>query len=288
MENVLVIEGLCKEYPGFVLQSISFELPRGYVMGLIGPNGAGKTTVIKLILNAVKKDGGTIRVFGLDHEADEEGIKSRIGFVHETPPFYDCLSVKEFAGLTGLFYRRWSASTFGRLAADFELPLRKRIRTLSRGMKMKLALAIALAHDADLLLMDEPTSGLDPVFRRELLDRLYDLMQNENKSILFSTHITSDLEHIADYITFMRQGEICFSESTEVIREKWRLVKGGPELLRTEVQSLFRATQTHAYGFTALTDRPAEVRTLLGSQAVFERPSLEDLVYYLDGGNRRG
>lgn len=282
MKALLEVAGLRKEYPGFILKDVSFTLPSGYVMGLIGPNGAGKTTIIKLILNLVKRNAGEISIFGLDNESAEAQIKSRIGFVHEVPPFYDHLTGTEFAKIVAPFYSRWNHSAFKQLCEEFELPLRKRIKALSRGMKMKLALAIALSHGADLLIMDEPTSGLDPVFRRELLDKFYEFLQNEEKSILFSTHITSDLERIADYITLVRDGEICFSDPKDTVRDRWALVKGGKDLLSGDALGLLRAVQPHAFGFTALTDRAQEVKELFGSDVVIEKPSLGDLVYYFD------
>lgn len=282
MKPLLEVTGLRKEFPGFALKDASFSLPAGYVMGLIGPNGAGKTTIIKLILNLVKKKSGKIRVFGLDNESDEAQIKNRIGFVHEVPPFYDHLTGADFTKIVAPFYSRWNQPVFTRLCDEFELPLGKRINALSRGMKMKLALVIALSHEADLLIMDEPTSGLDPVFRRELLDKFFEFMQNEEKSILFSTHITSDLERIADYITLIRDGGICFSDLTDTIKDTWTLVKGGNDLLSEEARRLLRAVQPNAYGFTALTDRAQEIKELLGTDAAFEKPSLGDLVVYLD------
>ncbi len=235
MNSVLEIRNLRKEYEGFALKDVTFSIPQGYIMGLIGPNGAGKTTIIKLILNLVKKNGGEVRLFGMDHLADEVAIKSRIGFVHDAPLFYEFLSLAQIKRIIARFYRQWDDAVFARFAAEFELPLKKRFKELSRGTKMKFALALALSHHADFIIMDEPTSGLDPVFRRELLEKLAELLQDERKSILFSTHITSDLERIADYITFLNQGEIVFSSSKDEILESWGIVRGGRELLNEEI-----------------------------------------------------
>ncbi len=286
MDQALEINGLRKDYPGFTLKDVSFSLPRGYIMGLIGPNGAGKTTVIKLILNLVVRTSGSVKVFGLDNLDREAEIKSHLGFVLDEPPFYPYLRVKDIGALVAPFYGGWDRSEFRRLCHEFELPLGRRVGALSRGMKMKLALAAALAHRAELILMDEPTSGLDPVFRRELLERLSGLIQNGRTSILFSTHITSDLERVADFITCLRDGELLFSTTRDDIMENWALVKGGNDLLTPETTPLFRGLRRGPYGFKALTDRAAEVRLRLGPKgAVVERGALDDIVFFLSREN---
>jgi ABC-2 type transport system ATP-binding protein len=288
MDFALKINSLRKEYPGFTLRDISFALPRGHIMGLIGPNGAGKTTVIKLILNIVRRTGGEIVIFGLDSLAYEENVKSRIGFVLDETPFYGYLKVSGIASVIAPFYKTWDGAQFERLCREFELPPGKRVNTLSRGMKMKLALAVALSHGAELILLDEPTSGLDPVFRRELLERLSGLIQDGRTSVLFSTHITSDLERVADYITCLRDGGLVFSATREEILEKWATVKGPNELLAGETTTLFRGVSRGPYGFTALTADKEEVRRrLAGRGAVIERIHLDDLVFFLGREGRQ-
>ena len=173
MENVIEIQNLRKNYDDFTLKDVSFSLPEGYVMGLIGPNGAGKTTIIKLIMNLIMKNGGNIKIFGKNHTEHEVEIKSRIGFVYDTPNYYEHLNLKQIKNIIAPFYSNWDEPVFVSLVDKFDLPLKKTIRKFSRGMVMKAAIAIALSHHADLIIMDEPTSGLDPVFRRELLDLLY-------------------------------------------------------------------------------------------------------------------
>jgi len=211
MSNALEIKSLRKAYKGFALKDVSFVLPKGSIMGLVGPNGAGKTTIIKLILNLVARQAGEIKVFGLDNLADEKAVKTRIGFVHETPALVEDVALKDIASATAPFYPRWDNALFQSLLAEFELPPGQKFKKLSHGMKMKFSLALALCHDADLLVLDEPTSGLDPVFRRELLERLSGVIQDEGKAVLFSTHITSDLERTADYITLIHDGAVVFS-----------------------------------------------------------------------------
>ena len=284
MENAIEITGVHKGYPGFHLSDVTLQVPAGHVTGLIGPNGAGKTTLIKLILGTVQSDSGSVRVLGMDQSREGADIRARVGFVHEVPPYYDFLSGRRFARLLRPYYRNWDQHVFEELCSEFALPLAKRISAYSRGMRMKLALAIALCHRADILLMDEPTSGLDPVFRRELLDRLRVYLEEGGRTILFSTHITSDLESIADYVLLLRHGKLCLSESADTLRERWRIVKGGREDLSAGVRDLLVAVEEHAYGFTALTEHPVEVDSILGDRAAMERSSLGDLVYFVDKG----
>jgi ABC-2 type transport system ATP-binding protein len=284
MHNVLEIRNLSKDYGDFQLKNVSFGLPQGYIMGLIGPNGAGKTTVIKLILNLINKDGGEIRVFGRDHIEDEVTVKSRIGFVHDTPYFFELLALKNVKSTVAPFYKSWDDQLFYRLLREFDLSPKKPFRTLSRGMKMKFALAVALSHHADFIILDEPTSGLDPVFRRELLGRLSALIQDEKKSVLFSTHITSDLERIADYITFINNGEIVFSAAKDEVLEKWAVVKGGHELLNDDTRKFFKGIRKREFGFEALTSEAAEARRRFAKNAVIEKASLEDIMFYITRG----
>ncbi len=279
------IRGLVKDYGDFRLNNVTFALPKGYIMGLIGPNGAGKTTVIKLILNLLRRDDGEVRIFGLDGLASEVEVKSRIGFVHDAPIFYEHLTLKKLKDTVAPFYRSWDDQVFHRLIEEFDLPLGKRFSRLSRGMKMKFALVLALSHRADLLILDEPTSGLDPVFRRELLSRLSAFIHDEGKSVLFSTHITSDLERIADYITFIHNGEVVFSSPRDEILEKWAVVKGGPELLAEKHRPLFRGVRRREFFVQALTADGAEARRRLGKDLLIERASLEDIMFYLTRGN---
>ncbi len=285
MEYALEIKNLSKDYGGFRLKDVSFSLPRGYIMGLIGPNGAGKTTIIRLILNLIRRDGGELRVLGLDNLAAEMEIKGRIGFVHDTPFFYEHLTLANVRKTVAPFYRDWDDVLFRKLAVEFDLPLGKRFKTLSRGTRMKFALAVALSHKADLLILDEPTSGLDPVFRSELLKRLSAFIQDAGKSVLFSTHITSDLERIADFITFIRNGEIVFSSPRDGILGVWAVVKGGPELLAAEHRDLFKGIRQGTYGVAALTTAAGEARRRLGRDAVIEAATLEDIMFYMTRGN---
>ncbi len=284
MEHVIEIRSLRKEYKDFALKDVSFDIPKGYVTGLIGPNGAGKTTIIKLIMNLIKKKNGTVKVFGLDNVEDEVRIKDRIGFVYDTPYFYEDLSLTTIKGMIAPFYSSWDEKHFQHLMERFELPGKKPFNTLSKGMKTKFALVLALSHDADLIILDEPTAGLDPVFRREFLDMLGGIMLNQEKSVLFSTHITSDLDRIGDYVVFLRNGELALTTSKVDIQERWGLVKSRENFITPETQGIIKGFRSREYGFEALTSDLPRLRSRLSKDALVERPTLEDIVFFLNQG----
>jgi ABC-2 type transport system ATP-binding protein len=287
-DPALAVSGLSKRYPGFALADVSFALPRGHVMGLIGPNGAGKTTTIKLVLGLLRRDAGEVRLLGLDPEAHGAAARARVGFVHDEPFFYAQLTLAQNKALVAPFYRSWDEPAFTRLAAAFELPLGKRFGAASRGTRTKFALALALAHRAELLVMDEPTTGLDPVFRRELLDVLRSVLQDERVSILFSTHITSDLERIADHVTLLQDGRVELSAAKDEILERWGVVRGDLGLLDGGVPELLRGLRRGAHGFEALTGDTAAARRRFGERAVVDRATLDDVVFFTTAGGSRG
>ncbi|MGI6576311.1 MAG: ABC transporter ATP-binding protein [bacterium] len=280
MEKILEVTDLRKNYPGFTLKDISFCLPRGFIMGFIGPNGAGKSTTIKLIMNLVRKDNGTIKVFGLDNTTHEQEIKQKIGFVYDESYYYEELTPVEIRNIIAPFYAHWDNKAYYGFLRSFDLPQRKKLKHFSRGMKAKFSLVVALSHGAELIIMDEPTSGLDPIFRREILDILLDLLQDEQKSVLFSTHITSDLDRIADYISFINKGEIVFSGERGLILENYGLVKGGSELLNETTRPLFIGLRKTSFGFEGLTQDVQKARHLLKEQALIEKATLEEIMLY--------
>jgi ABC-2 type transport system ATP-binding protein len=285
MDDILEITGLAKDYKGFSLRDVSFAVPRGTIMGLIGPNGAGKTTVVKLIMNLIRRRAGQIKVFGLDNLADEVRVKGRIGFVYDTPVFPLDISPLAIGSALAPFYPAWDGALFRRLLDEFELPARKRFKTLSHGMKMKFALAVALAHDAELILMDEPTAGLDPVFRQDLLTRLSGLIQDERKSVLFSSHITTDLEKVADYITFIHQGAVVLSGPKDEILETWGLVKAGRREIEVRDVPGLRGYRAGAFGLEVLSSDLAGARRRFGAQALYDKATLEDIMFFISKGN---
>lgn len=286
MDNAIEITGLTKRYRDFTLNDVSLVIPRGYIMGLIGPNGSGKTTLIKLIMNLIGREAGEIRIFGEDNQTAEAQVKARIGFVYDEPCFHADSRLSEIKRAISPFYEKWDEDLFQRLMGEFELPQKKLFKKLSHGMQVKFALALALSHQADLLIMDEPTAGLDPVFRRQLLRKLLEILQDEGKTILFSTHVTSDLERIADYITFIHEGTILFSLPKDELLEKWGIVKGTAELLNGHHRDFFHGFRRNAFGVEALTSNVAEAQRRFGHDVVVNKANFEDIMYFMTRGDR--
>lgn len=280
MINTLEISNLSKDYGDFRLDNVSFNLPKGYVMGLIGPNGAGKTTIIKIIMNLVMKQQGQVKLFGKDHQEYEVAVKERIGFVYDTPNYYQHLNLRQLKNVVAPFYENWDEAVFNRLVKHFNLPLKKTLKKFSKGMAMKASIAIAMSHHADFLIMDEPTSGLDPVIRREVLDFFREFMQNEEKSILFSSHITTDIEQVADYITFVQDGRVVFSKTKDEVFEEYTLVKGGNDLLDDDTSKVLQGVRSGAYGFEGLTKDVEKARAVFGDSAIYDPASLEDIMFF--------
>ena len=223
----LEVQDLTKRYDAseFSLDHLNFKVPYGSVMGLIGENGAGKTTTLKLILNLMRRDAGTIKLFGLDNIRDEGAIKQQIGVVFDENHFHELFSPADIAKILRSLYQKWDDNLFQQYLRRFQLPADKPIKTYSRGMKVKLSIASALAHHPKLLLLDEPTSGLDPVVRDEILSIFFDFIQDEEHTILMSSHITGDLEKIADYVTFLHQGRLVFSGVKDDLLDSHGIVK---------------------------------------------------------------
>lgn len=280
MEDILLVKNLNKKYKDFRLDNISFELQRGYIMGFIGPNGAGKSTTIKLIMNLIKKDSGEIKILGLDSIKDEVGIKNKIGFVYDENCFYEELTVDETKKLISPFYKKWDEGAYKKYINMFGIPNDRKIKELSKGMKMKFSIAMALSHNAELFIMDEPTSGLDPVIRSELMDILSFVIEDGEKSVFFSTHITSDLERIADYITFLNNGKIVFSEGKDVILDRYALIKGEKEISNKGIRDLCIGFKENNYGFSALTSNKNQVTREFRDKVIIDRPTLDDIMVF--------
>lgn len=228
-ENAIEISGLRKCYDGFTLDDISFDVPKGSIMGFIGQNGAGKSTTMKAILNIIKTDGGSIKLLGMDHIRDEAQIKECIAAVFDECPFHDSFKAKQINILFRGLYQNWDEKQFFDYLDRFHLPRKKKIGEFSKGMKMKMQIAAALSHKARLLIMDEPTTGLDPVVRNEILDVFREYLNDENNSILLSSHITSDLDKIADCVTFIDNGKLLLTGYKDEILESHGLMKCSKE-----------------------------------------------------------
>lgn len=280
----LAVTGVTKHYDsGFVLDDVTFDLPKGYIMGLIGPNGAGKSTLIKLILNMIRRDHGSIQVLGLDNIIDEEAVKERLGVVFDSSYLYEQWKVSKVERIVAPLYPAWNGERYRRYLDDFGLGGaqngKKKIKDLSRGMQMKLMLAIALSHDAKLLILDEPTSGLDVLARDELMDMLHAYIEDGEHSVLFSTHITADLERAADFITYITGGRLYYTGPKDEFEESFRIVKGGPDELAQLPAGVVLGSHTYQTGFDALV-RSDSLGTVSAAVAdiVVEPASIDDII----------
>ena len=282
MENALEINGLYKHYDGFALQDVSFMLPRGVVMGFIGENGAGKTTTIKAVLNLIRRDAGAIKVLGLDNIAEERAVKEHIGVVLEDGCFLNTLTARHVDVLMGKAYQSWQSEQFFRFMERFGIDCNKKIKDYSKGMRMKVPIAAALSHGAELLIMDEPTSGLDPVVRDEVLDLFYDFMQEDSHAILLSSHITSDLDKIADHITFIHQGRVLLSEPRDELLDTFGVLRCTAEQLSALEPSAMRAKRIGAFGCEALVRRDS-----VPANWPVEAANIEQIMLFLTRGEEQ-
>ena len=285
MENILEVKNLSKKYIGFELKDINFNLPKGMIMGFIGENGAGKTTTIKAILDIIQNYKGNIKIFGLDNRKDEAKIKEDIGIVLDDMFFPEILTANDINSILKDTYKNWDSKLYYKYLKDFGLPNNKPIKTLSKGMRKKLEIATALSHHPKLLILDEPTSGLDPIARNEVIDIFQDFIQNEECSILLSSHITTDLEHIADYITFINKGEILLSKTCNELLEKYGIVKcTEAEFKKIDKKDYIRYKQTK-YEYDVLIENKKEFSKKYSVNTI-DKITLEDLMLLMIKGVR--
>lgn len=285
MEYVMKVEGLNKKYTGFELKDVSFRIPTGCVAGFIGLNGQGKTTTIKSILGLSPSSTGRVEILGKDMAEFEKEIKDDIAVVFDEGYLYETLKMKEMKDIIKGAYTKWNEEKYRSLMQDFGLDENQVISTLSKGMRMKFALTLALSHRAKFLIMDEPTSGLDPLVRKQLLDILGDYMKEEGLGLLYSSHITSDLDKFADIIIFIDKGRILFVEEKDALLDEHRKVKGDASLLNADNRKLFISLSESDYGFEGVTKKVEELKKSVEGLVV-ERLNIEDLMLaYIEGGN---
>ena len=279
MENILEINELCKRYDEFALKNVSFSLPKGYIMGFVGENGSGKTTTIRAILNMARIDSGRISVFGMDSVTDSIAIKERLGVVFDSLYLAEHLNVRQIEQQLRPFYKDWDSKAFFDRINQFELPDKKRVGDFSKGMKMKLMIAAALSHKADLIILDEPTSGLDPVARDELLDILSEYIEDENRGVLFSTHITADVERIADYVTILHNGEVWYTGTKDELSEGYAVIKGDDKDIPDALRKKLIGFHSYRNGFDALirTDDLAGIPDALE----YEKTTIDEILVYI-------
>ena len=283
MENILEIKNLSKKYKGFELKNVNIKLPKGMIMGFIGENGAGKTTTIKSILNIINRDSGEIKIFGLDNKENERKIKEDIGVVLDDSFLSEYLNPSDINKIMKNIYKNWDEKLYFKYIEDFKLPKEKISKEYSSGMKTKLKIAVALAHHPKLLILDEPTSGLDPVARNEILDIFHEFIQDENKGIFVSSHITSDLEHIADYITFINNGEIIFIKTRDELLENYGIVKCSEEQFKKIDKKDYIKYKKNRYEYDVLIEDKYEFKKKYDI-SVIDKTSLENIMLiYIKG-----
>lgn len=280
MEYLIDLQNVSKTYKNFKLEGINFKLPKGCIMGFIGENGAGKSTTIKLILDIVKRESGNIKVFGQDNTKLSKEFHEKIGVVLDECCLPENLNVKEINHVFSTMYKTWDKNKFFDFITRFQLPEKKAIKEFSKGMKTKLAIASALSHATELLILDEATSGLDPIIRNEILDVFLEFIQEESHSILLSSHIISDLEKVCDYICFIHQGTIIFTENKDDLLEQYGVLKCSLTEFQMMNQSFIKGYRKNNYGVEALVEKDK-----FKGKYVIDDASLEDIMlFYIKGG----
>ena len=281
MMNLIDVKGLCKNFKDFQLQNVDLTLEEGIIMGFIGRNGAGKTTTLKSMLNLMNTDGGTVSLCGLSMPKDEITIKNKVGYVFGGVDFYPESKIKKITDMTKIFYDDWDDKRYNDLCERFEIDQSKKFKQLSAGMKVKYSLAVAMSHNSSLLILDEPTSGLDPAARDDLVCLFQEFIEDGKHSILFSTHITSDLEKCADYITYIKKGKILASSDKESVKSSYIMVNGTKEQLTPDLEKKVIGLHKHQLGFEGLL--LSEDKTLADSCGLeCSTPSLEDIMVHVE------
>lgn len=278
--NAIEIRGLCKRYKDFALENLNLDLPYGCVLGLVGENGAGKSTTIRLIMDALERDAGTVSVLGMDNKSKAFlDLKEDIGVVLDETFVPEVMSAKQLGKVMAGTYRNWDQAAYDGWLKKFQLPLDKKFKDYSRGMTMKLGIAAALSHHAKLLLLDEATGGLDPMVREELLEVFADFASEEGHAVLLSSHIVSDLERICDYIAFLHKGKLMLCEEKDVLLDQYGILKCSKEQLANIPEEAIHGKRVGTYGVEALVEREFMPR-----DAVVDRASLEDIILYMVKG----
>lgn len=284
MTNIIEIKNLVKKYDNkFTLGSIDLEIPSGVIVGLIGENGAGKTTLIKSILNILKIDEGNIKIFNKDFNKEENTIKEDIGVVLDNMFFPEILTPKDINIVMKDIYKKWDEELFKKYLNDFGLTINKQIKTMSKGMRKKLEIATSLSHHPKLLILDEPTSGLDPVVRNEVLDIFLDFIQNEEHTILLSTHITSDLEHIADKIIFINKGKILLDKNRDDLLDNYGILKCDIDSFDTISKEDIIVYKKNKYNYEILVDNISKIKKKY-KNFIVDKITLEELMVLMIKG----
>lgn len=281
--NVIEINNLKKSMGDFKLNIEKLEIKEGFVTGIIGTNGAGKTTLMKLIMNILNQEEGSIKIFGEDFNKDKKHIKELIGYLGHDTLYPEDFTLEEIKSTIGIFYKNWDEKLFNYYVEEFDLNLNDKYKDLSKGLKVKFDLLMILSYHPKLIILDEPTANLDPIFRSEFLQVLQLQMEKDLSTVLYCTHITSDLDKIGDYFVVMDKGEIIFNEDSENIRNNYTIVKGAKELLNEETKKVFQQIVENKFGFRGISNNKKDAQDIFGKEVLYEMPKIEDILIFSKG-----
>ena len=280
--KAIEVEHLSFSTKTFQIEDLSFSIPQGFVTGFIGSNGAGKTTIIRLMMDLLEPNTGEIKILGRQMKESAKWIKNKIGFVYSEIYFNQQWNIKKLENIIAPFYSNWDSDIFHQYLERFNIPSHLKIKHFSSGMKMKLSLAIALSHHAELFILDEPTAGLDPIVRNEVLEILQQELIDENKTVFISTHIISDLEKIADYLVYIKEGNLVLEGYCDDIKDKYFIVKGDNKDLDDELNQLLLYKENKQTGYVGFTKQGQVFKELFGNQVEIKHPTIEELMIYLE------
>ena len=281
--NVIEINNLKKSMGDFKLNIEKLEIKEGFVTGIIGTNGAGKTTLMKLIMNILNQEEGSIKIFGEDFNKDKKHIKELIGYLGHDTLYPEDFALEDIKSTIGVFYKNWDEKLFNYYTEEFDLNLNDKYKDLSKGLKVKFDLLMTLSYHPKLIILDEPTANLDPIFRSEFLQVLQLQMEKDLSTVLYCTHITSDLDKIGDYFVVMDKGEIIFNEDSENIRNNYTIVKGAKELLNEETKKVFQQIVENKFGFRGISNNKKDAQDIFGKEVLYEIPKIEDILIFSKG-----
>lgn len=282
--NAIEINNLTKKFDGFELKIDNLNIEKGFITGFIGPNGSGKTTTIKLLMNMINKDSGSVKILGNEYKRDDLSIKEQIGYVGDISGFLHEAKLIDIKKVICRFYKNWDEKLYKSFINKFKLNEKKVYKELSKGQQKKFELAMALSHHPKVIIMDEPTANLDPIVRNEFIEILQEAIENDGASVFYSTHITSDLDKIADYLVFIYNGKIILSGDKDSILETHSIVRGKKDLLNYETKTVFISINENSFGFDGLVANKNKAYEIFGEEVVYDKPNLEDILTYYTKG----
>ena len=282
--NAIEIRNLTKNLDKFTLNIDKLDIKKGFITGFIGPNGSGKTTTIKLIMNMLNKDNGTIKVFDKEYKIDDLSIKETIGYVGDISGYLKESKLEDIKKSISSFYKNWDESLYKYYLNKFDIDEKKRYKESSKGQQKKFELIIALCHHPKLIIMDEPTANLDPIVRNEFIEVLQEHIEKDGVTVFYSTHITSDLDKVGDYLVFIYNGEIILNGDKESILERHRIIRGSKELLDDDTKKILISYKENSFGFDGLTYDYKAAYEIFGEEVVYDKADLEDILMYYTRG----